>query len=400
MTSLEKAKYIDYFLKELSNASFASSLASIIELKQKPSQENKQKFKVLEFELEKHSLVEFVRGRDNSTLGGQCFYFISGKGLDYVINNKSTIDLFIEEKRKIVKNKNSSNSDFLDKINMAESKKNRIFLCHASEDKKQVIQIYNNLKKVGFAPWLDKMDLLPGHEWDKEIKKALKNSQFIIIFFSSNSVSKRGYIQREFKLALDTLEEIPEGQIFIVPTRLDNCKIPDSFKHIHYVDLFEKGGFDSIVKTINHSLASNSKVSENKFDIFNREDGTTIKIFHPLPVAHDDTTEIGLALGTNGEDIFIVLVMRFKSIAQNISSNLTIHLYDGNMMIFELVNNHLGYVGNSQITKGIFLSTETQITKLRVSEIKTITIILEDDLLRTYQTIANADILMNQFLSM
>ncbi|MCB0611934.1 MAG: toll/interleukin-1 receptor domain-containing protein [Lewinellaceae bacterium] len=38
----------------------------------------------------------------------------------------------------------------------------RIFLCHASEDKKQVLAIYHQLKAAGFNPWLDKMDLLPG----------------------------------------------------------------------------------------------------------------------------------------------------------------------------------------------------------------------------------------------
>lgn len=103
MTSTEKAKYIDQFLKELSEASFPSSIASILELSQLPSKQNKLKFKLLEHILEEHDLVEFIRGRDNSTLGGQCEYFISGKGLDFVLNNKSTIGLF--------KNETESNMD-------------------------------------------------------------------------------------------------------------------------------------------------------------------------------------------------------------------------------------------------------------------------------------------------
>ena len=70
MTNQEKAKYIDHFLKELKDASSPSSLASILELSQIPSPENEDKFKLLEYELEKNDLVEFIRGRDNSTLGG------------------------------------------------------------------------------------------------------------------------------------------------------------------------------------------------------------------------------------------------------------------------------------------------------------------------------------------
>lgn len=94
MTLEEKANYVDLFLRGLAESSFASSLANVLELNQLPSEQNRLKFKALEYELEKLGLVEFVRGRDNSTLGGQCEYFISDNGMDYVMNNKSTIQLF------------------------------------------------------------------------------------------------------------------------------------------------------------------------------------------------------------------------------------------------------------------------------------------------------------------
>ncbi len=79
----------------------------------------------------------------------------------------------------------------------------QIFLCHASEDNNIVQEIYRRLQAEGFQPWLDKENLLPGQLWQQEIPKALKASDFILIFFSQNSVSKRGYVQREFKLALN-----------------------------------------------------------------------------------------------------------------------------------------------------------------------------------------------------
>ncbi len=134
--------------------------------------------------------------------------------------------------------------------------KDRIFLCHASEDKPQVIEIYRKLKSEGFKPWLDKMDLRPGEYWEKEIKKVLRHSRFIIIFFSNYSVSKRGYVQKEFKLALDTLQQIPEGQIFVIPARLEACDIPEAFDHIHYVDLFDSDGFDRVIQVIREETGS------------------------------------------------------------------------------------------------------------------------------------------------
>lgn len=101
MTGEDKAKYVDQFLIKLKDADLPSSLADILESNSIPSSENKDKFKLLEHELEKHDLVEFIRGRDNSTLGGQCEYRISGKGLDYVMKEKSTLELFAEKNWRI-----------------------------------------------------------------------------------------------------------------------------------------------------------------------------------------------------------------------------------------------------------------------------------------------------------
>jgi ribosomal protein S27AE len=126
----------------------------------------------------------------------------------------------------------------------------RIFLCHANEDKPQIRDVYHRLKAEGFQPWLDEEDLLPGQLWNQEIRRALRASDFILIFFSQNSVLKRGYVQREMKLALDTWEEVPEGQIHTIPIRLDVCQIPERFKPFQWVDLFVTGGLERLIRAI------------------------------------------------------------------------------------------------------------------------------------------------------
>src|SRR5215831_8411146 len=114
----------------------------------------------------------------------------------------------------------------------------RIFLCHAHEDKAQVNDVYQRLRALGWQPWLDKMDLLPGQRWQEEIPRALRTSDFILIFFSRNAVAQRKrYVQREFKLALDTLQEIPNGMIHTIPIRLDDCAIPAEFEFLQRCDL-------------------------------------------------------------------------------------------------------------------------------------------------------------------
>lgn len=131
----------------------------------------------------------------------------------------------------------------------------QIFLCYASEDREKVGKVYDKLKEAGFHPWMDKKDILIGQDWDREIRRAIRESKFIITFFSSNSVSKEGYIQKELKLALERVEEIPEGWPFILPVRLDICTIPISFQHLQYCDLFVAGEFDRLLLSIEIHLS-------------------------------------------------------------------------------------------------------------------------------------------------
>ena len=126
----------------------------------------------------------------------------------------------------------------------------RIFLCHASEDKDQVGAIYDRLHDYGFEPWMDKRNLLPGQRWQDEIPESLKRSDFILIFFSRSSVTKRSYLEQEFHLALDSLWGFPRDTIRIIPIRLDDCEIPESFRDFHWIDLPEPGSFERIVQAI------------------------------------------------------------------------------------------------------------------------------------------------------
>jgi hypothetical protein len=96
---------------------------------------------------------------------------------------------------------------------------------------------------------IDEEDLFPGQEWAREIPRALQTSDFILIFLSRTSVAKRGYVQREMKLALDAWQELPEGAIHTIPVRLDDCDVPEPFQRYHRANLFDPTGFDCIVNS-------------------------------------------------------------------------------------------------------------------------------------------------------
>jgi len=70
----------------------------------------------------------------------------------------------------------------------------KVFLCHAQEDKSVVRRIYNKLVANGIEPWFDEKSILPGQDWTYEIKKAVRNSDVVIVFLSNKSVDKTGYV--------------------------------------------------------------------------------------------------------------------------------------------------------------------------------------------------------------
>jgi hypothetical protein len=116
----------------------------------------------------------------------------------------------------------------------------RVFLCHASEDKPAVREMYMWLASSGFRPWLDEYDLIPGQEWEREIPRAVAKSDCVLVFMSHHSTTKRGYIQKEIRLALEAADQMPEGSIFIIPILLEECTVPESLRRWQWLDLTGK----------------------------------------------------------------------------------------------------------------------------------------------------------------
>jgi hypothetical protein len=126
----------------------------------------------------------------------------------------------------------------------------RIFLCHSSGDKPAVRALYRRLINDGFRPWLDEEDLLPGQDWQRELPIAVKNSDVVIVCLSRASITKTGYVQKEIKFALDVADEQPEGTIFLIPLRLEECEVPGRLSRWQWVNLFEPTGYERLIRAL------------------------------------------------------------------------------------------------------------------------------------------------------
>jgi outer membrane protein assembly factor BamD (BamD/ComL family) len=126
----------------------------------------------------------------------------------------------------------------------------KVFLCHASGDKPPVRDLYKRLSEEGVDAWLDKEKLLPGQDWRLEIPRAVQEADVVVVCLSNKSVTKEGYVKKEIKFALDIAEEKPEGAIFLIPARLEDCTVPERLSRWHWVDLYEENGFIQLLRSL------------------------------------------------------------------------------------------------------------------------------------------------------
>jgi hypothetical protein len=124
------------------------------------------------------------------------------------------------------------------------------FLSYAKSNRFIVREFASRLKSTGWIdPWYDEEDILPGQLWQDSVVHAVRHSHAVIIFLSRVAIASEGFFQKELTLALDTAAEKPEGTIFIIPMRLNDCDVPSRLRQYQYVDYFGSEPHKEIVYT-------------------------------------------------------------------------------------------------------------------------------------------------------
>lgn len=126
----------------------------------------------------------------------------------------------------------------------------QIFLCHAPDDNARALEVSQHLEREGFVPWLDEEKLLPGQDRKHEIRLAVHSSQVVLVLLSKAFLATSGSMQSEIKLALDVADEQPEGTIFIIPAKLEECDVPQRLSHLQPVNLYEERGWSDLSRAL------------------------------------------------------------------------------------------------------------------------------------------------------
>ena len=135
-----------------------------------------------------------------------------------------------------------------------------VFLCHSSTDKPMVRELYHHLDAEGWIDtWLDEEKLFPGEDWNYEIEKAVEKADVIVVFLTRTSVTKEGYVQREIRMVLDLAQYKPDGTVYIIPLRLEECEPPPRLKRWQYADYFPEDQRDRAYERLVTSLIKRAK---------------------------------------------------------------------------------------------------------------------------------------------
>jgi TolB-like protein/Tfp pilus assembly protein PilF len=118
-----------------------------------------------------------------------------------------------------------------------------VFLSYASEDAEAAERIAGALRAARIEVWFDRNALRGGDEWDRRIRREIKDCALFVPVISANSEARHeGYFRLEWDLADQRSHMIARGRPFLVPvgldeTRAEDAGVPDSFQRVQWMRL-------------------------------------------------------------------------------------------------------------------------------------------------------------------
>ncbi len=140
----------------------------------------------------------------------------------------------------------------------------RVFISHSTKDKDFVKKLRESLSEADIEVFQFHTNLKPGDKILSTIKEALRNSDFIIVVLSQESV-KSDWVNFEISTVL--LNEKSQEETLLIPVLIEDCEIPYSLNDRFYAD-FRKS-FNEGVETLLEGLKRDKRASfveDEEFD--------------------------------------------------------------------------------------------------------------------------------------
>ncbi len=125
-----------------------------------------------------------------------------------------------------------------------------IFISFASKDHKTAETICDALENRGFRCWIANRDVLPGHNFQESISRAIRSAKVMLLVFTANA-NNSDEIKKELALA-------SRSKIVVIPLRVEDVVPNDAFDYEfatrQWIDLFD--GWEAAFKTLTAQIAT------------------------------------------------------------------------------------------------------------------------------------------------
>lgn len=134
----------------------------------------------------------------------------------------------------------------------------RVFISYASEDRVRVSAVEKCLTEQGYRVWFDERRLEGGDRYEQEIFREISRTDYFIFAESLNteppdenrSVPVNRWWRREVDAAVKRSVEFPVGFKFLIPIRIENCRMPHELTDFHTIDFFAGDGSSKLISSI------------------------------------------------------------------------------------------------------------------------------------------------------
>jgi hypothetical protein len=108
------------------------------------------------------------------------------------------------------------------------------------------MEIYEMLERAGGKPWIDRKNIPGGARWRALIESQMRRSKHVVVFLSDHSVKTGGYFWMEMEIAV-RLAERRSREAFLIPVKLEECRLPDVLMPYNVLSLCEPGGRERLL---------------------------------------------------------------------------------------------------------------------------------------------------------
>ena len=103
------------------------------------------------------------------------------------------------------------------------------FISYVREDTLRIDRLQQPLEAAGIPVWRDTAALWPGEDWRAKIRQAITDDAlvFVVCYSQAGLRRLRSYQNEELALAIEQSRQRRPDVPWLIPVRLDECKIPD-----------------------------------------------------------------------------------------------------------------------------------------------------------------------------